>query len=328
MKNLFLYATKELSQDAFLRWILENYDCENEEVRAAGRALFDSFTNNEFEGRNIKRLSTVAQWKKIDVSVWFEIEEDDKLYVIAIEDKTTSEEHNQLEAYNKALNEKSANCYKIFYKPSKIEEIEIDRVKKSGWRIYDIEKINGLFEDFTDSSSEILRYYSQHISNLAKAWKNVSLPQRHDTIMDCISWQAFFENTLCVPLRKKGYDCSTYIYRNMFAGVTICLQHEKQPYLEIRSEDFFGNDRKELHGKIRVLLLGYEVDNGKWDSFKKRARNFNSQNKLKTLKILNYKRQLAVTEYLHHNNNADEILRILDLALGEYKKIMENCWNG
>ena len=28
MKNLFDYATKELSQDAFLRWLFENYDCE------------------------------------------------------------------------------------------------------------------------------------------------------------------------------------------------------------------------------------------------------------------------------------------------------------
>ena len=25
MKNLFDYATKELSQDAFLRWLFENY---------------------------------------------------------------------------------------------------------------------------------------------------------------------------------------------------------------------------------------------------------------------------------------------------------------
>ena len=27
MKNLFDYATKELSQDAFLRWLFENYNC-------------------------------------------------------------------------------------------------------------------------------------------------------------------------------------------------------------------------------------------------------------------------------------------------------------
>lgn len=26
MKNIFDFATRELSQDAFLRWLLENYD--------------------------------------------------------------------------------------------------------------------------------------------------------------------------------------------------------------------------------------------------------------------------------------------------------------
>ncbi len=33
IKNLFNYATKELSQDAFLRWLFENYKCDVEGVR-------------------------------------------------------------------------------------------------------------------------------------------------------------------------------------------------------------------------------------------------------------------------------------------------------
>ncbi len=40
MKNLFDYATKELSQDAFLRWLFENYNCENESVKNACRKLY------------------------------------------------------------------------------------------------------------------------------------------------------------------------------------------------------------------------------------------------------------------------------------------------
>ena len=49
MENLFDYATKELSQDAFLRWLFENYNCENESVKNAFRKLFDSFTKNKFK---------------------------------------------------------------------------------------------------------------------------------------------------------------------------------------------------------------------------------------------------------------------------------------
>lgn len=33
MRYLFEFATKELSQDAFLRWLFENYNCENSEIK-------------------------------------------------------------------------------------------------------------------------------------------------------------------------------------------------------------------------------------------------------------------------------------------------------
>ena len=65
MKNLFDYTTKELSQDAFLRWLFENYYCENESVKKAFRKLFDSFTDSKFENKEITDLETVAQWKNI-----------------------------------------------------------------------------------------------------------------------------------------------------------------------------------------------------------------------------------------------------------------------
>ena len=32
IKNIFTYASKELSQDAFLRCILENYNCDDKDV--------------------------------------------------------------------------------------------------------------------------------------------------------------------------------------------------------------------------------------------------------------------------------------------------------
>ena len=44
MKNLFDFANKELSQDAFLRWLFENYNCENEKVRKTCERVFNKFT--------------------------------------------------------------------------------------------------------------------------------------------------------------------------------------------------------------------------------------------------------------------------------------------
>lgn len=44
MKNLFDFATKELSQDAFLRWLFENYNCENEDVKKVCEKILSEFT--------------------------------------------------------------------------------------------------------------------------------------------------------------------------------------------------------------------------------------------------------------------------------------------
>lgn len=41
MKNLFEFATKELSQDAFLRWLIENYNDPN--VGKCSKELLNKF---------------------------------------------------------------------------------------------------------------------------------------------------------------------------------------------------------------------------------------------------------------------------------------------
>ena len=92
MKNLFDYATKELSQDAFLRWLFENYNCENESVNNACRKLFDSFTENKFKEKTITDLTTVAQWKNIDISIWFK--SDGKEYLTALAAKICLEQQH------------------------------------------------------------------------------------------------------------------------------------------------------------------------------------------------------------------------------------------
>lgn len=67
MKNLFDYATKELSQDAFLCWLFDNYDCENEKVAEVAVRLLSSFSF-ELSAVKIKNLQVFKQWKYIDVA--------------------------------------------------------------------------------------------------------------------------------------------------------------------------------------------------------------------------------------------------------------------
>lgn len=48
-KNLFDFATKELSQDAFLRWFFENY--ENPELGPIVVAFINYFSKDQFDSR-------------------------------------------------------------------------------------------------------------------------------------------------------------------------------------------------------------------------------------------------------------------------------------
>ena len=184
MKNLFDYATKELSQDAFLRWLFENYDCENEKVRRACQKLFNNFTSDELDFSKIENLTTMAQWKNIDVSIWFTILDED--YLIVIEDKTTTEEHKQLQNYNEKIQEHLdwliknnqrpiKKVYKVFYKTAEIGE-EKKRIEEAQWlNILDIQKIYDLFKDVSNTGSEILDDYAEHIRDISATYYNFEL---------------------------------------------------------------------------------------------------------------------------------------------------------
>lgn len=181
MKNLFDYATKELSQDAFLRWLFENYNCENQEVVRVCKKIFNAFTKNELDFSKLEKLTTTAQWNKIDIAIWFKC--DGKEYLIVVEDKTTSEEREQLEKYSKKLDKycdmlvKKGNpiqkVYKVFYKTSKISGEEKERIEEAEWEnVLGIEEIYNIFKDVEKTGSEVLDYYVERIKTLNKLWFN------------------------------------------------------------------------------------------------------------------------------------------------------------
>ncbi|MGL4972759.1 MAG: PD-(D/E)XK nuclease family protein [Culicoidibacterales bacterium] len=108
--NLFQYATSELSQDAFICWLLSHATAEgrdeNPDLRQCAQALLQTiFINNpNLEQRNVKVPTNFVvkeikkQYKNIDVLIII-----DDLYVI-IEDKTFTNTHgNQVNRYKNSL---------------------------------------------------------------------------------------------------------------------------------------------------------------------------------------------------------------------------------
>ena len=67
LKNLFEYATKELSQDAFLCWLFANFDCEQEEVKDFSCYVLSWLISDKLSLENIRQIKNVKilkQYKK------------------------------------------------------------------------------------------------------------------------------------------------------------------------------------------------------------------------------------------------------------------------
>ena len=113
-RNLFFFATKELTQDAFLRWLFENYD--DPELEGAVCSLLRDMCEFE-EDERIMSIDTTAQYYHIDISVWMQTNK--RKIALFIEDKTYSSEHNQLTAYNSVRYRGSNNVLLRRYDPNR-----------------------------------------------------------------------------------------------------------------------------------------------------------------------------------------------------------------
>ena len=172
MKNLFLYASKEFVQNSFLRWLIENYNCEDKQVSFYARKFISAFMGVEsiVESNDITDMGSWAEWKKIDIT--FEFTYKGKKTAIFIEDKTTSCEHNQLEGYNHTIKayceSKGIDYYRVYYKTSVLEKDERERVELAQWNVFDQKRILSLFSDSVIEiiNNSILKDYVIHIRSL------------------------------------------------------------------------------------------------------------------------------------------------------------------
>jgi len=98
--NIFNLATKELSQDSFIAWLLQwaDSDCKtiDEKLNDCAKGFIKLLIFTQFaDNIEIKKVKAGRQWENIDI--WAEVNDE---YLIIIEDKTFTQQHsNQLETY-------------------------------------------------------------------------------------------------------------------------------------------------------------------------------------------------------------------------------------
>ena len=243
MKNLFDYATKELSQDAFLRWLFENYDCENQNVRKICTDLLNHFSDIKANPHEITGLKTYAQVRNIDIIVEFYF--NSKKHVVLIEDKTFSGLHDkQLERYKEEIKKekqliKSAFLHYVFYKTD-LEKPNLKDKKiceKYGWKPYFfINEIYEIFKYYNNTGSELLDWYIDHIKNLYDKMNNVSTAPM--TEWDNLNFRTFFYKKIIPKFNFSEYadvEYDTWNYQGKYNSLAIIKKYKQKYrlYLEI-----------------------------------------------------------------------------------------------
>ncbi|MXZ31920.1 MAG: hypothetical protein F4Z20_00530, partial [Gammaproteobacteria bacterium] len=127
--NLFDYAKSELSQDAFLCWLIEWADIKYQKVdsvlhRTATeflKSIGRKFDNNPLKEAVTLQVEIEQQYKYIDVLVRIKI--GDQTYVLVIEDKTDSTARKgQLEQYRETIKKEypESNLLLVYLKTGEI----------------------------------------------------------------------------------------------------------------------------------------------------------------------------------------------------------------
>lgn len=168
--NIFAFATKELSQDAFLCWLLENYDSDFPDVQEASLLLIKHFLNIPLNTPLVvDHLVTKRQAYKIDIIC--ELTVNQVNHVIAIEDKTESfEHHEQLNKYNNYLDKyyPSHKQNRIFYKTTPMTQKETEWIESKGWFVFELLKIRNIF--MINPDHYLLKSYIKHLDHLYESY--------------------------------------------------------------------------------------------------------------------------------------------------------------
>lgn len=314
MKNLFEYATKELSQDAFLRWFIEN------DHNGTGRELLGALAN--VDPNKINNIRTWAQSEHIDICVDFNV--DSEPHILIIEDKVNTGEHsNQLERYMKSVQKwnnanddyKNRKSHFIFYKTRILRDNEKEYIesrkiegKPYKWIVFDLLKINSFFENYLESDNLIIKQYAEYVHSLAEDSTNTAIPTEHRIL----AWKSFFERV--VKPRFENTNLDVYVGETFYGYSYLNFrpkncEKSKTPYLEIRSRDCLKN-----HMVGRILLYDVDISDDQKNAIKEKIMVFG-----KLFKKENNSQQIGSTnkrkhEPISYENQEDFINKVIEIA--------------
>ncbi len=206
--NIFEYATKELSQDAMICWLIKwsevRADTDEERaLKSLGRSFVNAMLSKHKSNHNmavfgeIETVEIHQQDNGIDVLARVKGEEE---HVLLIEDKTGTKDHgDQLERYYKAvLNGKTAleevsNCCPIYLKTGNHSLHHARDIKcKTRYKVFNRQDFLTVLDSYEGDYPLVSQFRSwlRKLENEFNAWCNWKSEEREKWLRG--SWEGFF----------------------------------------------------------------------------------------------------------------------------------------
>lgn len=183
--NLFALATKELSQDAFIAWLLQWADPKNavynKELTACAKAFVSKLASlQSTPPAEIRSVVAGRQWNHIDI--WAEVNEE---LLLIIEDKTYTGQHsNQLKNYRDGArqwcDERGWRLACIYLKTGSESLASLKKVQDEGYAIFRRKDIldslqgweidNAIFVDFKERLQALEVEENQYLDKPIGEW--------------------------------------------------------------------------------------------------------------------------------------------------------------
>ncbi len=293
--NLFRdYATSELSQDAFICWLLawtgyKSDDPEQEELRRCGRELVLDLLKRDKDRKPVElpeefEIDIHKQDKGIDVLALI-----DNKHVLLIEDKTTTGTHgDQLERYydhaeggrTKLGAVKPEDIYRIYFKTGNQPRAEDNRIEReTGYRVFLREDFLRVLDRYEGENAILSDYrcYLQDLEDRAnsyKEWREDS-DKSWSALENWEAWEGFFRR-----LERDILDGNRGDINPPSGGGFLCFWWghggEPETHLHIKS------DSQELRFMVYEDEKEKRTDTrNKWHGLFKKAGNRNEERVIK-----------------------------------------------
>lgn len=262
--NIFKYATKELSQDALICWLVACTKEPEEKLRACGRAfvqaLFDSGDRTTVTKEGTPAIEPyrgtgcvsellngpTTQYKKIDV--YFQARVDDKTVSFVVEDKTHTEMHgNQLNRHlgSVAKDRLEEHLIKpVYFKTGYVFEDERERAESAGFSVFNgWDMMTFLNARQRRGLSEILRQYGDWLQCVLN--KRTKALTEWDLKEDFVQWEFMLALRRELRMKSAGWPVK---HRNR--GGSAWTQFPDWKNRNYANTRFFVNGSRHLYWRL------------------------------------------------------------------------------